>query len=1238
MQLAPVVRKALSWLDANALLYCSLFLLIFIPLYPKLPLFDAIPGYLVRVRIEDILVLIMGGIWLLQFARHKITAPKVFLFGVLIYVMVGIFSLVSGMLLLKTIPLEFIHIAKSGLHFFRYLEYFSVFFFLFSGITSLKQVKVAVILLAIVVVVASIYGYGQKNWQWPVFSTMNREYSKGAQLALGENARVQSTFAGHYDLAAFLVIVVPLLFALTLTSKKIQYKALFGVTILLGCWLLFASGSKTAFLAFAVGLYVTLLLYLQQFPRLFKAAVLGTVVAVLLGGGVVGYFWANPQDTSLVQGLDSLKNSTIVQQISPLAQITTKAHSFFAKRATGDQATPADVFGSDASGQVWSENAIKYGLSMGIRLDTLWPQAIRGLFRNIVLGSGYGTLSKNESHDFVEADSTDNNYLRVLGEVGLLGFVIFFGLVLLLLKVVSFSQHDDKSLSRAISIGFIGATIGLLCNALIIDVFVASKVAFTFWALAGLATKTIYLQHPQPVKAWVNHVEKSAQSFLSTWWPALLSLVVVLLLVQRNPLYKNSLTHDFTINPEQVEALTTARCWLTGKGWELCRAETALPSSTSYVYGGLLALAYSLTTNLGAYYYVNLLLLCIAMISSFALARKVLKKSEWVALPLLLLAIVIATTSFFFMPVDANAGLGLFPLAAFLWLTLRETRSKIALLLSILVTALGFSLLPSFDVAEFGYAASPLVLVVIAFLIQKTTQLPTLKDFNYPVVRVVLATTLLMSSIWLLDLPSHFSHTLTEYQRAGKGERVTTIHELNTFFGQQRFAAQKPYLLTTLNPYLVDLSSNGQYTLLPLTLNQTYGYKAEAVWGSYTYSSPESLTDSLLRDNKQVFLSGFNLTDTAQKAFDTLKERFNANVVSLGCGEMCSIYQLEPEGVSTALPTQPKTINAKTLSLRETQPYSFIVFNNRFNIHVPKKGHTTKGFLYSLNHAIAQKPDFMVITGDLTNDNGILEENIFRRGFISQVTFPVVFNAGNFDDIKNKLFVTPYQNFKTPHIAFILITTDESGRVEYDQQLSIYNALLDIEKDKSLKNIFVITQRHPWVAKSNGYEPMQAVLNQPPTEWDAFYHDSLLPKLRALSDRKTFVVSGDFRFSPQTTLFYDVDERDGITYVASSANYDPNDAYLRFNVDSNGTVSITPLSPQGASLQSIEEYGLAYWQKVVPELKAPQDLVVTPPKPLGVLPKILISLGVVAASVLLFEVGHRFLQPFLKRHLRLPLE
>ena len=31
--------------------------------------------------------------------------------------------------------------------------------------------------------------------------------------------------------------------------------------------------------------------------------------------------------------------------------------------------------------RVWSDNALKYGLSMGIRLDTLWPNAVKGFFK-----------------------------------------------------------------------------------------------------------------------------------------------------------------------------------------------------------------------------------------------------------------------------------------------------------------------------------------------------------------------------------------------------------------------------------------------------------------------------------------------------------------------------------------------------------------------------------------------------------------------------------------------------------------------------------------------------------------------------------------------------------------------------------------------------------------------------------------------------------------------------------------
>ncbi|MFH1899672.1 MAG: hypothetical protein ABIJ83_00150, partial [Patescibacteria group bacterium] len=61
-----------TWFDQHGLFALSLFLLIFIPLYPKIPLLEAIPGYLVRVRLEDILVLVTGLIWFTQLLRKRV--------------------------------------------------------------------------------------------------------------------------------------------------------------------------------------------------------------------------------------------------------------------------------------------------------------------------------------------------------------------------------------------------------------------------------------------------------------------------------------------------------------------------------------------------------------------------------------------------------------------------------------------------------------------------------------------------------------------------------------------------------------------------------------------------------------------------------------------------------------------------------------------------------------------------------------------------------------------------------------------------------------------------------------------------------------------------------------------------------------------------------------------------------------------------------------------------------------
>ena len=82
----------------------------------------------------------------------------------------------------------------------------------------------------------SLYGVGQKYLYWPVYSTMNREFSKGLQLYLTEHARVQSTFGGHYDYAAYLVIVLPVVMAMAFAVRKPWLKVGMWATFIVSLW------------------------------------------------------------------------------------------------------------------------------------------------------------------------------------------------------------------------------------------------------------------------------------------------------------------------------------------------------------------------------------------------------------------------------------------------------------------------------------------------------------------------------------------------------------------------------------------------------------------------------------------------------------------------------------------------------------------------------------------------------------------------------------------------------------------------------------------------------------------------------------------------------------------------------------------------------------------------------------------------------------------------------------------
>jgi hypothetical protein len=528
------ISKLLKWLDSHILLVFSGFLLAFIPLYPKLPLFEALPGYIVRVRLEDILILIAFIVYFIQVLRKKVTFKSPVSKLIFYYLAAGLLSILSAIFIIKTIPIELLHIGKSTLHFFRYIEYFALFFIVLSSIKNLKSVKTLITIFIITLMAIAFYGIGQKYFYWPLYSTMNREFSKGITLYLTEHARVQSTFGGHYDLAAYLVIVMPLTLALAYQAKNKKIKTLLHVTHILGLWLLIMTASRASFVAFGVASALVILFNALKKKTLKKKISWGLSRSLFLGTsvGLIMLFFGRdmydrflhvlegyPVAHNIYHGANAKKKLAFSYvfgslglfgyqppsngvAISELDQVLTPSDTQPSTNRPSDvyvnvpdkiQVATISADGTSSLAWVdqertWSDNALKYGLSIGIRLDTLWPNAIKGFLRNPLLGSGYATLNKEGFSHFLEADSTDNNYLRTLGETGLAGLILFYGIFVLLLKKSHQQIKSKNTFIAALNIGFFAATIGLLINATYIDVFAASKVAFTYWSLAGLIT------------------------------------------------------------------------------------------------------------------------------------------------------------------------------------------------------------------------------------------------------------------------------------------------------------------------------------------------------------------------------------------------------------------------------------------------------------------------------------------------------------------------------------------------------------------------------------------------------------------------------------------------------------------------------------------------------------------------------------------------------------------------------
>lgn len=427
--------------------------LIAVPTFPKFPLID-LPQTSVSIRLEDFLLAVLVVVWSLSVVKKipSILKNKQNIL-IAVFLLTGLVSLLSAVLITNTVsaPVGFLHWA-------RRLQYLVLLPIAYTLVSSSSRLRLVIKSLSLVTLYVFVFGLGQKFFNWPIITTQNAEYSQGLALSYMPGGHMISTFAGHYDLATFLIVTIPLWWLLVLAGKRsmqglkifskfvLLEKAFYLFLALSGIWLLTHAASRISIVSYLGA--VTISLFFAKRKIFIPIIVAFSLLATGLTSNLVSRY----------QGIievvvDRISTTQIVPTV--LAQVESVA-----------TAAPSPVIEDR---------------SFAIRQNVSWPRAINAFLKNPLLGTGYSSLTL----------ATDNGYLRMLGEIGALGSIAFIMFILnislLLFRYVA--KFPTDTFESLFVIAIFSSLSGVLLNNVFIDIFEASKFAIIYWILIGAAIR-----------------------------------------------------------------------------------------------------------------------------------------------------------------------------------------------------------------------------------------------------------------------------------------------------------------------------------------------------------------------------------------------------------------------------------------------------------------------------------------------------------------------------------------------------------------------------------------------------------------------------------------------------------------------------------------------------------------------------------------------------------------------------
>jgi hypothetical protein len=480
-----------------------------------------------------------------------------FLKPILAFWAVVFLALLSGIFLTKTVDYQFVGFLNAA----RRVQYMIMFFIAYSSVKSARDFTFLLYSLVASNFLIITYGLGQRFFDFPAVSTMNPEFAKGRILFLTPEARLSSTFAGHYDLGGYLVFILPILWGVffyaskkiklhihdrerwiifaaamtpllmtayfftksvyaagfvqtALSSMQAPFNQIIVITIaiailafflffdlfqkvfqfivnIVAILILVFTASRTSSLAYIASISAYML-YFRKFGYLILVVAL-TLGLTFLDKDLIQRWFSTIQIKQVVLN-DKTGEQAVVQKIR---SDKLPAGTSFVKLRDSNDSTESTKLKIQLSNEATMSGNLTAtpeayetvtvaatDISIATRFQVSWPRAFHAFLRNPILGTGPSSIT----------ESSDGDYFRWIGETGGLGTALFLGILGLIAKEIYVLRDKVGKEKKVLLMSFVFGLFGLLINAMLIDIFEASKVAYIFWFTAGIFVALAHLK------------------------------------------------------------------------------------------------------------------------------------------------------------------------------------------------------------------------------------------------------------------------------------------------------------------------------------------------------------------------------------------------------------------------------------------------------------------------------------------------------------------------------------------------------------------------------------------------------------------------------------------------------------------------------------------------------------------------------------------------------------------------